>query len=430
MRLFRLTLLLFCACSAETDEAHYADGDTSAPDDNSPPDDADDAAHAEEIVWDEPEAGTLDNDDSDWYRVSGVLAGQHFRVQVVNDDENASEDSLDTVVEVFDEAMERIAWEDDHPVGDVGTYDTVCFGFFPTAGTYYLRVTDRGTFEGVERDVDETDYTVTLLAPTGPPAEPDSLLRLGLAFGMENTNSWYALAVQADEPGDVDYVRLELAHANGAMTFASSHHIESSAYTPAITLFDFEGTPVLSAASLTETDFRQYISPPSTTYVLGVADSTGVSGPAEGMWLFIANGEAGVGYSREVEPNDSTDGPMELTLADQNPSAGYWEADFVEGRIATAGDQDWYSFTLTDDRYVTIELGALSYGSLLEASVEVHGDELVVAGSAVEGVDPDVRTTTKLPAGRYTVSVAPTDGVTGGEGSFYRVAVHATSVPL
>jgi hypothetical protein len=53
-----------------------------------------------------------------------------------------------------------------------------------------------------------------------------------------------------------------------------------------------------------------------------------------------------------------------------------------------------------------------------------------LSGTAVDGVDPDVRSSGKLPAGSYAVSVRAADGATGGTGAYYRMAVHATSVPL
>lgn len=430
--MLRLTTLLgLVACTPAGTEPHYSGSDSPPPDtDTTPADDADTPETARVLEWETELSDSLDADDADWYRVSGVAAGQHYRIQVINSDENTSEYSLDTVVEVYDSTQKRIGWEDDHPVGDVGTYDTVCFGFFPEDGDYYVRVLDRGTFEGKEREVEDTEYSVQILYPSAPPSEPDSILQLDKGAELTNENSWYAFPVQADEAGDVDYLLLELPHDDGALTFARSQHIESSPYSPALTLFDAEGTPVLQADTVTEDDFRQYISPPDATYVLGVTDTTGAVGPAAGMWVFVANSEAGYGNPREREPNDSGDGPMLLELEDQYPDAGSWEAAFIEGRIGASGDQDWYSFTLAAESYVTIAFGALTYGSLLEAAIEVRGEGALVEGQAASGADPEVQSETKLPAGTYTVSVRAADGSTGGQGSFYRMAVHATSVPL
>jgi hypothetical protein len=431
MRTLLLPILAFAACTGADEGPHYSEDDSDeSTKDTAPEDDADDPEHAIALDWDTEISGSLDGDDSDWYRVAGMSAGQHFRVQVINDDENASELSLDTIVEVYSEALVRIAWEDDHPVGDVSTYDTVCFGFFPEAGSYYVRVLDKGNFEGSVRDVDETDYTVQLLAPSSPPEEPDSILRLGLDIAMDNDNSWYALPVRSDSAGDEDYVRFTLAHNDGAITFARAHHIESSAYAPALTLYDGEGTPVLHADTVLPSDFRQYISPPDTTYILGVSDTSGSEGASDGMWVFISNSEAGYGNTREREPNNDGDTAMALTLADQFPDAGSWVADFVEGRIDNTRDEDWYSFRLDEEAYVSVAFGALSYGSLLEATVALHGEGVEISDSADGGADPTTRSSAKLPVGAYTVSVSAADGVTGGEGSFYRLAVHVTSVPL
>jgi len=376
-------LAALVACTGGEDGAHYAEKPASSEDSGSDTaviDDADDAAHAVLIDWETEMFDTLDGTDEDWFRVDGMAAGQQFRVQVVNDDENVSPESLDTVVEVYDSAQNVIAWEDEHPAGDVSTYDSVCFGFFPEAGSYYIRVLDRGAYTGVPNDVENTEYSVQLLAPWAPSAEPDSLLKIGLDVDMTTTNSWYAVPVRADDAGDVDYVKLSLAHADGALTFVAAQHIVSSAYSPAITLYEQGGDAVLRASSLSESDYRQYISPPGTTYVLGVEDTSGVSGPAHGMWIFIANSAAGYGNEREVEPNDAQGAPMALTLTDQEPDAGSWDAAFVEGRIGTPADADWYSFSLERDSYVAIAFGALTYGSLLAANIEVYGSELVRGG--------------------------------------------------
>ncbi|GDX80440.1 hypothetical protein LBMAG42_22510 [Deltaproteobacteria bacterium] len=432
MRSLTILLLALGGCFStdpatdSTDDGGTDDTDT----DTSPPDDADDPEHAIALALDEEASDTIHDTDVDWYQITGA-AGQQFRVQVVNDDENASEESLDTVVEVFKSDLTRIAWEDDHPVGDVGTYDTVCFGFFPADGSYYVTVQDKSTFEIGHSNVESTGYTLTVLSPSQVPEEPDSVLSVGLSYGMETENSWYAIPVLAETVGDQDFVKLVLGHSDGALTFAAAEHIESSGYQPSIEVYNSDAEPVLRAATVAPSDGRQLISPPGTEYILGVEDSSLGSGPAQGMWVFVANAEAGYGNTREVEPNDLEGEGMALTLVDQEPDAGFWFADYAEGRIGEEGDVDGYEFTTTDEGYITISFGALSYGSLLVADVSIWQDGVIVASGAAEGgVDPKVQTSAKVPAGAYSVRVSGGGGSTSGEGAFYRLAVHSTSVAL
>lgn len=425
-------LLLAAACDpavTDTDTGSSADSDSGTDTDTGPVDDADDPDHAVALSLDDPRGDTLHDDDEDWWSVTGT-AGQQFRIQVVNDDENGSDESLDTVVEVYDAALTRIAWEDDHPVGDVAVYDTVCFGFFPADGTYYVRVTDRGVFDGAPRAVDSTDYEVTFLSPSGVPDEPDSLLSIDLEYAVDTDNSWYAIPVLAETAGDVDYAKLVMPHADGTIFIEAAQHIESSPYLPEITLYDADAAAVLGPTRLGPDDGRQLVAPLGTQYELAVTDAWGGWGPNVGAWIFVANAEEGYGYPREVEPNDATAGAPELELYDQEPDAGSWFAGGAEGRIGTAGDVDVWSVTLPEDAYVSVDLGALWYGGLLTAEVTLHqGDTPLATAAADGGVDPALATEAKVAAGTYTVSVRSTDAAAGGEGQGYRLVLHATSVP-
>ena len=430
MHLFVPFLTLLPGCAA-TDDTGSESGQTDSGNpsgETGQPNDADDPAHANALVLDEEAEGSIHDDDVDWFKIAG-LAGQQFRVQVVNDDEGAYEGALDTVVEVFDSALTRIAWEDNHPVGDVGTYDTVAFGFFPADGDYYVTVQDKQTFEGASGDVKSTDYTLTVLSPSQLPTEPDSVFSVGLSYRVETDNSWYAIPVLAESVGDTDHVKLALSHNNGALAFAAAQHIESSGYVPAITLYNADAETVLFANTIAPSDGRQFISPPGTEYILAVADSSLGSGPAQGMWVFVANAEAGYGNVRETEPNDEA--AEVISLANQSPDAGFWLAAFMEGRVAAAADVDRFEFTTTNEGYLTIGFGARVYGSLLSANVRIWQDDVEVASGTTEGgTDPAVQTSGKVPAGRYSVEVSAVDGSPFGEGAYYRLAVHSTSIAL
>lgn len=428
-RFISISIALAACAGSDDPNAEPGATDSGHPEsDTGQPDDADDAEHAIPIELDQVAEGAIHDNDVDWFKIVGS-AGQQFRVQVVNDDEGAYEGALDTVVEVFDSALTRIAWEDNHPIGDVGTYDTVAFGFFPSDGDYYVTVQDKQAFEGASADVKSTDYTLTVLSPSQIPTEPDSVFSVGLSYRVETDNSWYAIPVLAESAGDTDHVKLTMSHNDGTFAFAAAQHIESSGYIPAITLYNADAETVLFAATIAPSDGRQFISPPSTEYILAVTDSSLGSGPAQGMWVFVANAEAGYGNARETEPNDEE--AEALTLSNQSPDAGFWLAGFVEGRISERDDVDAFEFTTTNEGYLTIGFGARTYGSLLTANVRIWQDDVEVASGTTEGgADPAVQTSGKVPAGSYSVRVSAADGTPFGEGAYYRLAVHSTSIAL
>ncbi len=423
-----LALALACDSSATDTDAH-TDDDTQADSDTGPIDDADDAEHAVPLELDMLDGDTLYDADVDWYSVTGT-AGQPFRIQVTNEDENVAEESLDTLVEVVDAELNRIAWEDDHPVGDVSTYDTVCFGFFPDDGVYYVKVMDVGVFSGTSREVESTAYNVTWLQPTSPPDEPDSLLSIDLNYPMDTDNSWYAIPVLSDSVNDVDYAKLTLPHAGGTLVIAAAHHIESSSYQPAVELYDADAGLVLSASTVAESDLRWLMAPLGTQYEVAVRDSAGGLGPSVGMWLFVANYEAADPSHWEAEPNGSAAGGNEIELYDQEADAGSWFAGWADGRVDALADEDWFRLTLPEEAYISLDFGSLTFGGLLQSRVEVwSGETLIDASESTGTTDPSIRTAEKHPAGQYTVSVKSLYPELSGEGYFYRVTAHGTSVP-
>lgn len=431
MRLTLLTLLplLGCATTPGGDTSEPTDSDT----DSGDPvviDDADDPEHAVVIGFDEEVGDNLHDTDVDWYKITGT-AGQQFRVQIVNDEENADDGALDTIVTVYDSALTAIAEEDEHPVGDVGTYDSVCFGFFPASGDYYIAVQDIRTAQGLPNDVGTTDYTVQVLSPSSVPAESDSLLSAGKDVTIDTDNSWYAIPVLSEEPGDIDFVKINLAHDEGALFFAVDPNIYSSPYQAQIDVYNADADLVLTAGSALPADGRTLISTPGTSYVLALQDTSGGSGNADGAWIFVLDTEAGYGNPRETEPNDAPNSASPLTLEAQSPDAGFWYAAYAEGRISPAGDEDWYPFTSAEEGYVTVAFGAAMYGSRLQASVEVYsGDALIASGLTAGGTDPHVVTDTKVPAGDYSVRVRAQEDTPTGEGAYYRMSVNVASVAL
>ena len=100
---------------------------------------------AETLIWEETVAGVINpSGDVDWFAVDAA-GGEFFRVSVVTEEIDGG---LDSVVSVYDSAGHRLVWEDEHPGGNVSSADSMVFGYFPEAGTWYIKVEDVGTFDG------------------------------------------------------------------------------------------------------------------------------------------------------------------------------------------------------------------------------------------------------------------------------------------
>ncbi|MBM4366832.1 MAG: hypothetical protein FJ102_11515 [Deltaproteobacteria bacterium] len=437
-----LLLVHFLACepgvnqTGSTPSESDADTDSDADADaDADPDDADDFATAWDLPFDTESGDAIEGDDIDIYKVTGT-AGQQFRVQVINSDEGEAEDSLDTVVQVFEANGTRIAWEDEHPAGEVSTYDSVCFGFFPSTAEYYVQVQDRRSYEGSESPVSSTDYTVQILSPGSIPAEDDSLLSVGGSFDIENTYSWYSFPLLFEEEADVDFVSVGLPYDDAAVVLVANEHVESSPAQPYIDVYNQDAEQVFHADPAWLGEGRQMLSTLGTSYVLAVGNSAGGGGEAYGAWIFVLITEEGYGNDRETEPNDEV--ADDLDMVDQEPSAGSWYAGYAEGRVESTADVDAYALGTGDEAYLSVAFGALSYGSLLVAGLDITDESgtVIATASSVGGDDPQIENAGPFPAGSYTVTVRALDDGSGGtlggvgEGGAYRLGVHATSVPM
>lgn len=418
---------------ADADADADSDGDADADTDT----DTDGRTNADALDFDVETTNTLGADDVDWYSLTGS-AGHPFRAQVQNPEEGTSEEAFDAVVAVYDADLNRIAWEDEHPAGEISTYDSVCFGFFPADGTYYLTVQDKRTFEGAQSPAGDAEYTLTLLESGSVPDEPDSLLAIDIGGTFENDNSWYGFPVLIDSAGDVDYILAALNHSDGAIAVVTAQNIEGSKAIPVVEAYNSAGDYIFSAATSAAADGRQILNTLDDTYVIAVSSSDGGGGNDHGAWVFILSTDEGYGNPRESEINDTQRAADVLEMKDLAPSIGTWYAGYGEGHVESATSSDYFRFDNYDDgAYISIAFGAQSYGSLLVGKITLFaadGDELAHQGGEA-GIDPQLSNVGPLDAGEYYVRIASeTDGgaaVGGvGEAGAYRFAAHVTSVPL
>jgi hypothetical protein len=126
----------------------------------------------------------------------------------------------------------------------------------------------------------------------------------------------------------------------------------------------------------------------------------------------------------EVEPNNSFDDANELAMEAQ-----------ACGEFQTAVDADFWTFTLTEEAWLGIEVDAFGLGSEAVVSVAISSSETgVAAGINHHQGEPDVYVHFPSPPGTYDVLVRQTVGAFGGQGEgpdyFYELLATSSKPPM
>lgn len=368
--------------------------------------------------------------DEDWYTVAAAAA--EFAIVAVKDAED--DEVLDTVVSVYDADGALLAWEDEHPAGGIGGgYDSIVYVFFPTPGTYYVKVEDRGHYDGgTGLGGPEADYTLQV-DPFDPPDEPDSLQDAALDYGTTSADVWYAAYAAFEAPGDADYATFDVPATGMPVYLVAAQRVDGSAATPRMSLYDADGTLVLSIVDPDVEGDRGWLpATRSTSYVVAMDDAAESGGPdfwAVGFFLLRDAEEAN---PDEAEPNDATDVATPTTMVDQEPDIGEQWSGYGQGLVDTPDDVDVFVFDLPfDDAYVDVVFGAQGYGGFLVARTEVldASGTVVATADGTAGADPDLGEIGPLAAGTWylRVSAAPEVAAAGGAADWYAFGVHASS---
>jgi hypothetical protein len=369
--------------------------------------------------------------DVDWYALQAD-GGELVKITVVTAEE---EGGIDSVVSVYTPSGKRHTWEDGHPAGNVSGADSMCFTYLPTAGTWYIKVEDQGSFyeedpvggpgEAYTLRVEEVDASID---------EPDSALEAGFAYGALDTDTFYTVPVLITEPGDSDWVSFDLPAAGTPTYLIRNAHEEESELVAVVTMRNADGDEVLRATDPTASAPALLPSPAGTRYVVGVTDAAGYGSGDHWTWITVLLRDP-LGNAPEVEPNDDTATATPLDLEDQEPSSGHWWRAYVRGAVDSGDDADLYSFDATfDGAYVSVYIGAGDYGGLLVPRVELldASGAVIASVDSTESGDTDAVNLGPVDSGAYflRVSAVTDSGAEGGEGYFYLYALNLTSDPV
>jgi hypothetical protein len=419
-----------------TDDAECADDDDCASDeicaddacelgdrDNSP----DEAAS---LFWSEPVEGQIaPAGDEDWYAVTSD--GREYLVANTTDAED--DEVLDTVVSVYDTNGSLLAWEDEHPGGNIGSgYDSIVYAWLAEAGTYYVKVEDIGHFDGGNGlGGDEADYVLTVDS-YDEPNETDSLQSASRDLGETSADTWYPTLAVLEEVGDVDYFAFDVPSEGMPLGIVAAQHSEGSDTTPRVRLYNGDGDLVLSFDDPDVDDAYAWLPfTRSTRYVLAVDDAAGLGGADH--WaptLFILR-DTDRAYPDEVEPDDTIETATTVDFSDQEPDAGQWVTAAVQGWLETVDDADvFHAVNPVDGGYISVVTFGPSWGGQMTPRVEVLNDagETVGGADGVAGEDTWALNVGPIPVGSYYVRITsqPDTGAAGGEGDYYMALVHFT----
>ena len=365
--------------------------------------------------------------DVDWF--SFTSQGKQFiRVDSSVDDEESGIDSLNTLLTIYDPSGNLLAQEDEHPIGDVSTYDSVAFAGLNDPGTYTVTIEDNAG-----RSAPGTTYVLTAKDLGAGGSEPDSLQSPGASVSYSGADLWYPLPIALEGSTDTsDSFLLTAPWTDTQLSFVMTTSLTGSALAPHLTLYNTDGDLVMDKESPTLSSPATLANSEGSTYVLKVADTAEGSGPTYWGFIFALVRSEGYGNERESETNDTLGNANVLTMVDQEPTIGSWVAGFGSGHIDTLEDVDLWKFTVDfNDPYLSVFFGAHDYGGLLVASVDILSSTGNVVASLPYDADSDLWNAGPFASGDYYVRVTgANDNVAEGEGAYYQLAVHASTSPL
>lgn len=367
--------------------------------------------------------------DVDWFSFAST-GGQFIRVDTTVSDEDDDDDALDTIVTIYDPSGDLLAQEDEHPAGDVGTYDSVAFAWLDQAGTYTVSVEDKAG-----RDAPDTSYVVTAKNLGDGGDEPDSVQSAGSELQFEGADLWYALPVVLSGTDDAsDSVLLTLPWTDTQLDFILTSGATASDLQAMLRLYNSDGDIVLEKGAPTLDAPAALVNSESETFVLNVVDALGGSGPTYWGVVFALVREEGYGNPRESEPNDAVEDADSLEEIDQEPDIGSWVTGYGSGHLDTADDVDSWTLSVDfDDAYLSVFYGAQDYGGVGIFTVDIldSAGTVVATLESQLGSDADLWNAGPFAAGDYTVRLASApESVQFGEGAFYQFAAHASTSEL
>lgn len=373
-------------------------------------------AEAEPLLWETAASGLVQTDgDVDYYSFTAE-GGEFIRVTT----EPKGDEELNTLVSLFSPAGKLHAREDEHPAGDVNTYDTVLYAYLPTAGTWTLMVEDvAGASDS------DFAYELVLQEYGGSTDETDSFDDPSYDRDPLETGYIYSVGFVLEEEGDVDWMEFDLPYEDCPLTFYGLDFMTGSDADVALEVYLSDGTRLLRKEGLGPDGDAMYFEVDGRRVVVGVGDARGGGGENSWGFVFVQPGERGYPYEHEEEPNNRDDDANALEVAWSTTDSGMLGTSLAWGVMDEQADEDWFSVEVDDGYYLSVVGTADSLGSLMDGAVAVFDADGDLVGEATTGSDdfPDTYNLGPLDGGVYHVQVFDELG-DWGQDHYYRVTVY------
>jgi hypothetical protein len=380
-----------------------------------------DVTEAQAILWESDVPGTLQNDDDVDYFSFTAAGGEFVRVSTEN---TGTDETMNTIVTVYDPNGKVHHVEDEHAAGSVSNYDTVLYTYLHMSGTWIIAVQD------VESAGSTTaQYNVMISETGGKTQETDSLLDPGYSFDATKANTFWAVGVLLGESGDKDWIEVNLPWENCPVYVQGAQYVGGTDATATVEFYLPDGTQLNRKEGLGPDGTAMYPEVNGKKLLISASDANGGGGDNHWFFVFLSIGEGGYSYTQETEPNDL---PTEANLLDStwttNDDGSPYAYATGWGTLEWEDDEDHFYVTVEQDQYLQVWGTAGSLGSLLNAEVEVYDPNGVSIGSGTEGDDnfPDVYNIGPLDAGNYAIRVRHEDQDGAGLAWFYRFTVFQT----
>jgi hypothetical protein len=368
--------------------------------------------------------------DIDYYAFD-ALQPQWVRIQTVSE----FPEELDTVVTVLDASGGLHAWVDDFATGSINRYDSVLHVYLPTAGTWYVAVQDRGTWFDLDEEAygEDLSYQLSILDFTNTTTETDSADNPSADIDITSGTSIYTVGVNLEEPGDVDYITIQLPYGDAPIEVYGLSELPGSDARIRVTLTDDAGTVLSDKRDVGPEGPAAYFGAQAGTYTLQATDAFDAGSANHWFPLYVRSREQGDHYTLEVEPNDS-DNAQALPVETLTTNSGLaYTRTWMQGTLGEDGDEDWYTMPATSGDWLTIRCDGEIFGSTGDMQLELRDGSGAVVAGATEGNDamPDLENLGPIEADdTYTLRLLNDNEAPFGPASFYRCTWFATTFEI
>jgi hypothetical protein len=386
---------------------------------------------ASEIRLNDPKAGVLNPDgDTDYYVYTSV-GEEWIRVRTKNQDDldeisPPSGTAADTFVQVLAANGALHASVDNFATGSLSYSDSYMHVYLPTAGEWYITVTDVAGLGG-----SDLTYELDLTEFTALTSEEDSLDAPSLAIEIDSASSIYFSGVNLEANGDSDFIEVSLpVNVTGQpLSVYGAGDISGSDADIQVNMYSLAGDLLMAKEGLTGTeDYANYYLAVDDTFVIEATDRSGNGSVDHWYPLYYRTytEDYDVSYTLETEPNDSA-GTASTSDAEVGEVSDYdpYLIFPVQGILATQDDEDWYEINVqTSSDLVSVRCFSDEFGSTADLMVGLFDGETELAsnGDILDDYYYYLKDSDPQGSGTRQIRITSEDGVYG-TASYYRCRI-------